>query len=67
MLKGNNMQKYDEIVNCCKCGKEFIKEMTYYNGSVDAKRKSSYLCPYCGECYHITLRCNEDVSSRKID
>lgn len=61
------MKTEREDVICNKCGKEFIKEMIYHNGSVDENRNSSYECPYCGESYPIWLRSNEDVTTKKKD
>lgn len=55
----------EELMKCSNCNKNFYKIMTFYPGSVDEKRISSFECPYCGWSYSISLRCNEDVSTKK--
>lgn len=55
----------DEIVECPKCGKHFIKRMIYFPCNTEPARNSFYCCPYCHQDFLIRLSPREEVMTFK--
>ena len=44
-----------EKKKCEKCGKDFQLKWIYYPTKLDEKRKSYFVCPYCGNITNVHI------------